>query len=302
MGNFKGLLSGIDTGSRIFLLVATAILFWLTSALLWLLVTNGDPNDINSTKVLLLLQSVGTFIAPPALLVYLWSTNPRVHLQLDRKPGLTAVIAVMLLMAIIIPFINLLGNINQQLTLPESLSGLESWMQNTEEQAAKLAEQLLKVHTIGGLLVNLFLIAIIPALGEELFFRGALQRILHDWKGPIIAIWVAAFVFSTIHMQFYGFLPRFLLGAYFGYLLIWGKSLWLPILAHFTNNALAVIFYYLKNNGVQTFDIDKIGTGETMWLGIVSGICGVAGIYFIKKLLQKPGQDKELSRRDAHLQ
>ena len=97
-----------------------------------------------------------------------------------------------------------------------------------------------------------------------------------------MAIWLAAFIFSAIHFQFYGFVPRFLLGAFFGYLLVWSGNLWLPVLAHFTNNAVAIVFYYLKNNGFHVFDIDTLGTGNTLWIGYVSGLLTLIMIFLFR--------------------
>jgi hypothetical protein len=189
-------------------------------------------------------------------------------------------------MGVAIPFINLITSLNQQIALPDFLAPVEAWMKNSEEQAAVLTEKMLNIHSINELLFNIFLIAMIPALGEELFFRATIQKILTQWRNAIWGIWIAAFVFSAIHLQFYGFFPRMLLGAFFGYLLVWSGSLWLPIIAHFTNNAIAVIFYYLKYNGYQVVDIDVIGSGETLWLGVVSGVLTIGGIILIKKNLK----------------
>ena len=141
----------------------------------------------------------------------------------------------------------------------------------------------LQIRLDGGLIFNIILIAIIPALGEELFFRGALQGVMKAWKGAKLAIWITAIIFSAIHLQFYGFVPRMLLGAFFGYLLFWSENIWLPIIAHFVNNVLAVIFYYFKFNGYQVPDIDTIGTGNTLWLGIASGALAIFGFFQIRK-------------------
>jgi membrane protease YdiL (CAAX protease family) len=173
------------------------------------------------------------------------------------------------------------------MVLPKSLAGFESWMKTSEQQATQFTEKLLKVHTINGLLLNIFVIAVAPAVGEELFFRGALQGVLKDWKGVRPAIWISAILFSTIHFQFYGFVPRLMMGASFGYLLVWSKNMWLPITAHFTNNVIAIIFYYLKLNGFRVPDIDAIGTGDTFGLGIASGLAATVSMYYLYRHFQK---------------
>jgi uncharacterized protein len=106
------------------------------------------------------------------------------------------------------------------------------------------------------------MIAILPAIGEELMFRGVIQRIFTNWtKNYHWGIWISAFLFSAMHMQFYGFLPRMLLGGMFGYLLVWSGTMWVPILAHFVNNTMGVLGYYLIDKGTITKDIEEWGTG-----------------------------------------
>jgi len=133
---------------------------------------------------------------------------------------------------------------------------------------------------------------LLPAFGEELFFRSALQGLFSRTMNVKLAVWIAAIIFSAIHFQFYGFVPRMLLGAFFGYLLAWSENLWLPILAHFANNVLAVIFFYLKTNGYKVIDIDTIGIGSTLWLGIVSGLLAIVGLFLFQK---------RFNRKAAHL-
>lgn len=285
MFKFKGLFAETGTVAKIVLLVVITLMLSLFSIAAWQLFTNANANDISSLKILQLFQSIGTFVLTPAVLAYLWSITPRRFLQLDSKTNSKIYVFVAIFMLIIIPFINLLGYWNQQVVLPESLKFIEIWLRNSELQAAELTEKLLNVHNVQGLLFNIFLIAILPAIGEELYFRGIVQKIISNKNNMIFGIWSAAFIFSAIHLQFYGFFPRLLLGAFFGYLLYWSGNLWLPILAHFINNVTAVLFYYFQNNGYQLPDIDKIGTESTLWVGALSAVLAFGGVYFIRKLL-----------------
>ena len=296
MSKFKGILRQSGILSKLLLLIGFTYFFSLLAVLAWTIITRGNVAEVGSLKLLQLFQSIGMFIIPPLVLAYLWSEKPFAYLYLDRKINWTNAGFVVLFMIMIIPFVNLLDHLNQQLVLPKALAGLETWMKESETLAAELTEKLLNVHNVQGLLFNIFLIAMIPAFGEELFFRGAIQNVLREWKGATVAIWITAFVFSAIHLQFYGFVPRLLLGAFFGYLLVWNGNLWLPILAHFTNNVIAVIFFYLKNNGCQTIDIDKIGIGNTLWLGCVSGVLAIAGVVLIKKRFQKTIVEDSVSK------
>jgi hypothetical protein len=232
-------------------------------------------------------MSVGMFVVPPFALAFLVSENTRSYLHLNTKTNWKMAVSMFVFMLLIIPFINLLGDLNHRVVLPAAFSTLENQMKAMEAQANETIEKLLNVHSISVLSVNIFVIAIIPAFGEELFFRGALQSVFQGRNRKIAGIWWTAIIFSAIHMQFYGFIPRMLMGAFFGYLVFWSDNLWLAIIAHFTNNAVAIIFYYLKNNGIQTFDIDAIGTENTLWLGILSGIIGTICIYFFYKTFHR---------------
>jgi len=131
--------------------------------------------------------------------------------------------------------------------LPEWLSGVETWMKGKEDTADRLFELILAPDNIGSLAVNLVMIALLPALGEELIFRGIFQKILTKmFSSGHAAVLVTAFVFSAMHFQFYGFIPRFILGIVFGYLFLWSGTIWLPVIAHFFNNAISVIMSYLQ--------------------------------------------------------
>jgi len=147
------------------------------------------------------------------------------------------------------------------MSLPSFLSGLEKWMKASEEQAAELTKSFLEMHSLSDVLFNIFMIGLLPAIGEELLFRGIVQKIFVQWsKNVHVGVWTSAVLFSAMHVQFYGFIPRMMLGALLGYLLVWSGSLWLPMIAHFVNNASAVIFTYLFHEQMMSVDADKIGT------------------------------------------
>ena len=284
MGISKGSFEQSGVFTKIFILLAITLFFTLILSPIIALLSFSNPSDISVLKISQLLLSIGVIVLPPICLAYLISTNPFNFLYLyKRNTNWREIVFVVLFMIIIIPFINLLGDLNHRLVLPKVFSGLEMWMKTSEDQAAELTQKFLNVRTIPGLFFNIILIALIPAIGEELYFRGAIQRVIQPWKGIQVSIWITAIIFSTIHFQFYGFVPRMLMGAFFGYLLFWSKNLWFPVIAHFTNNAIAVIFYYLKFNGFKLPDIDSIGTGNTIWIGLVSGAIGLSGLFWLKR-------------------
>lgn len=290
----KGIFKDSGVLAKLLQLIAVFVFVMIATLLVTVLVTTGDMNDMSNVKVMQLIQSFGLFVIPPFVMASLWSNNAFEFLRLKSTLRWTTVLYVVAFMLVAIPFINMLSWLNQQIILPEALSEIEKMMQSSEVQIAEITEKMLNVSTLGALLFNMFLVAVVPALGEELFFRGTIQRLLSDWKGALFAIWITAFVFSAIHMQFYGFLPRMLLGAFLGYLLLWSGSLWLPIIAHFVNNSVAVVFYYLKFNGVKVIDVETIGTDDTLWLGIVSGIVCVFLGFLIRKNTRKATSEIQL--------
>jgi len=290
MGISKGSFEQGGVISKLLLLFAITILFTLLVLPVISLLTISNPSDISSLKLSQFILSTSAFVLPPFVLAYLVSIHPLKYLYLDvKKINPVDIFYVVLFMIILIPCINLLGELNHQIVIPKIFTGVEEWMKNSEEQASQFTEKLLNVHSWLGLILNVLLIAVLPAIGEELYFRGALQGVIKDWKGIRVSIWITAIIFSTIHFQFYGFVPRMLLGAFFGYLLFWSENMWLPMVGHFINNVIAIIFYYLKFNGIKVPDIDSIGFGNTLWMGIASGAIGIFGFFFLKRrfLLQK---------------
>lgn len=292
--SLKGSLKHQGFFFKTFILLGFTFFFFLLSVFLWKVFTAADIHNISSLKTLQFLQSVGTFILPPLLVAYLWSKKPLAYLHLTRKSTFAIYVYILIFMILIIPFINLLGYVNQQIELPETLKTIEDWMRSSELQAKEFTDNLLKVTGLSALLLNIILIAVLPAIGEELYFRGVLQRIIGEPKNMMVGIWLAAFIFSAIHMQFYGFIPRFLMGAFFGYLVYWSGNLWLPIMAHFVNNGLAVVFFYFKHNGHHVPDIETIGTESTRWIGVTSGFIGVVGIVFLYKKIKLSTENKNL--------
>lgn len=235
-----------------------------------------DPAMVNLLKYFQIIQSFGVFIIPPIIAAYIFSENSFQYLKMSKTPKWQSVILAFGVIWVANPVINYIGELNAAMQLPESLQGIENWMRNKEDLAADITKSLLQVETIPALLFNVFLIGVLPGLGEELLFRGVIQRIFHRMtRNKHIAIWVTAFVFSALHFQFYGFLPRMILGALFGYMLVWSNCLWLPILAHFFNNSIATIIFYLNHNKIIQLDIEKVGANSIL---MVIGSLGLTTI------------------------
>jgi membrane protease YdiL (CAAX protease family) len=195
------------------------------------------------------------------------------------SPYLIVVFATIAFMLFNSPFIEW----NANLVFPEFMKGFEEWAKGREEYAGKVTTFLTTFSNKGELMLALFVIAVLPAIGEELVFRGLLQPQLHKHMGNIhAAIWISAILFSTMHMQFYGFVPRVLLGALFGYLYYWSGNLWIAILAHFVNNGFSVVMLYLYQQKMSELDINS--TEAAPWPVVVgAAVISFTLLYIFKK-------------------
>ncbi|MGC3948497.1 MAG: CPBP family intramembrane metalloprotease [Chryseolinea sp.] len=180
---------------------------------------------------------------------------------------------------------------NAHMKFPSFMSGFETWARALEDQANQMTELVTSFNTVGDLLIALFVMAVLAGIGEELVFRGMIQNEL--WRGSNnihVAIWASAFVFSAIHVQFFGFVPRLLLGALFGYLYYWSGNLIVPMVAHFVNNAFGVIMRYLYNIKVVATDVEEVDAAP--WsLVIVCAIVAGLMIYQIRRLYLNPSAE-----------
>ncbi|MDC0204395.1 CPBP family intramembrane metalloprotease [Flavobacteriales bacterium] len=245
---FKGIYENKSSASRVgilfFLIFVSVILHTLLAvALVALFADNGmaviqnqdlsNQTSINYLKLMQLFSGIGLFITPTLLYAYL--TNFDFKFTKLSRQNTILVIAIMMLIP---PFIGLLLEWNMMISFPE-------WLLQFDINSEAFVIAFLQMDTIWDLFYTILVIAVVPAIGEELLFRGYLQQKFGSWlRNPHTAILITAFLFSAIHFHFQGIIPRLVLGVLLGYLFYWSNSLWLPILAHFVNNAQAVIFSY----------------------------------------------------------
>ncbi len=245
----------------------------------------SNPNILKAMKIAQAASAILTFIIPSLFFAWLSSEKKIGYLKMNTGFHVVIGAVVIILVFTLMPLINWTGELNSHLTLPGFMSGIENWMKNSEESLKKLTEAFLKMNGIGDVIVNVIVVALLAAVGEELFFRGAMQNVFLEWtKNKHTAVWVTAIVFSALHAQFYGFLPRMLLGVVLGYLYIWSGSLWLSMLFHFLNNGMAVVFSYLVGKGSVPAETETIGSGDSpIYLVLISLIVSAGLMYFIYK-------------------
>lgn len=226
------------------------------------------------------IQDILAFILPAVVAMAIFYRRPLHPMCMDRAPSWTAIVVVVAFFVISMPAMNWLVNANQEMTLPSWMSGLEQLMRTAEDQAAEATKQLLDIHSVGEMLACVFVVGFMAGLSEEMLFRGAMLRTMQDSRlGTHAVVWIVAIIFSAIHLQFYGFIPRMVLGLWLGYLLVWTRSLWVPIIAHTLNNSTVVVFSYLANKGIVPENFgDNIGLpadGGIPWLAILSAIASI---------------------------
>ena len=230
-----------------------------------------DTDSLNLFRIVQIAMHMGLFLLGPVLYLMLVEQNPIQKFGFNRNPFQFKYLLIVVLMLVCLPGINLSHTLNQSMHLPSWLSSTEKWMQQKEDSAKDLTDAFLSMKSYKDLAVNLIMFGLLPAIGEELFFRGALFTIIKEWtKKKHLTIFITAFLFSAIHLQFYGFLPRFLLGVGFGYLFIFTGTLWAPMLAHFINNSLAVVVAFFYFQGKSDVNQDDFGSVNNIALNILS--------------------------------
>ena len=278
-----------STGFRVFIYLMALLICTLVGGGVTLFLAVG--NNIDMLKPGQGISSALMFIAPPLILYAFTRQQPMREIGF-RKPNSAWMLLIgVALMFVSLPLTNLLTDWNEKMNFGSAFESLEAMLKQMEDAAGDLTERMLQVDTVWGLLVNLLVIALIPAIGEELTFRGMLQQALHrGCKNAHVAVFLSAFIFSFIHFQFYGFLPRLFLGLILGYLFYYSGSLWTSILMHFVNNGAAVVVAYLEHKGLTDVDYEHFGATSNVWLLLLSLIVTVGLIVLSNKIKTKYGR------------
>lgn len=225
---------------------------------------------------------IGLIIVPVCYAVFVEKINPLDFFRKRQVPLITFFIVIGIVI-FFIGFNSIVIEWNTNITLPDSMKGFENWARINEDRATEVTKFLTQFDTPAEFIVGLLVIAVFAGIGEELVFRGLLQPALHRaTKNIHVAIWTSAILFSAIHLQFFGFFPRLLLGALFGYLYYWSGNLAVPMFAHFVNNAFSVIAIYMVQKGVTDMDVES--TQAAPWQVVVTfTVCAVLLLYYFKK-------------------
>lgn len=273
--------------SLVFLgLVVSSILGFLLSRMLFdvdifrspeLLNSPEKTGVMNSLRTMQVLQSLGTFILPYAVYALLVSGSIFAYAGLHKTPGVFLILMSAAGMICLVPFVNFVATCNEQLPFPK-------WVIDSEKQAAALTKAFLQMPDIGSLFLSFLIVAVLPAIGEECIFRGALQPLfIRLFRNHHAGIWLTAIVFSAVHMQFMGFFPRMLLGALFGYWYHWSGTLWTSITGHLMNNGFAVLLSFAIQHAGLPVSADTLGASTSdLWLvgvGLIGAVLAIIAFY-----------------------
>ncbi|MBL7803957.1 MAG: CPBP family intramembrane metalloprotease [Saprospiraceae bacterium] len=271
--------------AMLFQLVAIAA-GWDTEVLRSGFSADAPPEKVWQMRLLLGLSHLFTFVVAGAATVRVfypvtdftqsWNLDWPGYLGARRWPSPAVLGTAILLLLTSLPLVLFSFNLNKLIPLPETLRMLE----NDSTEALKA---LLRMETPLELLANLTLLAVLPALGEELVFRGILQRqLMRRIANPWVVILLSGAIFSFIHFQFEGFLPRWLLGVLLGWLYWRTGNFWVPVLAHFANNALQVVGQYLYGQKLTTVDLEQ--DVQIPWL---AALMSAALVVVVARLLDR---------------
>lgn len=272
---------------RITLFVCFFLLCVVIGSVLTVTIMAIGKGSSSSLRIATVVQDILMFVVPAIATAVMITRRPDWFLQIGKAPGLGMSLLVIGVMVVSIPVMNVIVEWNQNLHLPDSLSALETVMRDAETAAQTTIDQLIGGGSVMACVLGVLIIGVLAGFSEELLFRGTIQRLLVT--KPInahIAIWATAFIFSAVHFQFFGFVPRLLLGALFGYVAWWTGNLWLPVIAHTVNNSMVVIVTWMMSNGLMTSDPNTIGasgSGVDLVAVVASLILTGGGIYAIHR-------------------
>lgn len=276
----------LTAGRRLTLFACTAVLgYILTGLLTSVLIYKFGFTSPKVMRIAAVAQDIFALVTPAVVTAAMVTRLPAELLEIRGGVPYRMWAAALLTIIAAAPAMNWVIEFNQNISATGPLSAIVEKLREMEQNAEAAITIMQGNGTWGDLLMNVLIIGVAAGVSEELFFRGALQRLLSTGgMSAHAAVWISAVIFSALHLQFFGFIPRMLLGAYFGYLLVWSRSIWVPAAAHALNNTIYVIAqWYYQRNGAPDVTVDNVGLGGTWPIAIVSLGVTVLLIVYLRK-------------------
>lgn len=271
-------------GMQLFSLFALYYVGIVIGAVTIQLVLGSEPmSTVYGIRVAHIIQGVSLFLVPATIYGLLFADTRGDFLVKAPLSLRNLGLAILLIFAVQV-FIESVNHYNNLITLPGSMKGLDDFFKQTKESGEKTLGLVLADKSINSLLINLFIIAVIPGIVEELFFRGCMQRsIARMGSNPHVAVWITAIIFSLLHFQLAGLFPRIFLGAILGYLYLWTRNIWAPIIVHIIHNGTIIFVNQMllendtyKKLSITDYSLSNVGLGAT-----VSLVISIAIMYLI---------------------
>lgn len=242
---------------RLMMFLFCSVVCLFTGSVLEAIVGMGSTARLT---ICMVVQNIVVFLLPTLATAMIVTRRPAEMLMIDQRPRLVRTLLVVLMVIGVIPLMNVIIEWNENITFPESWASVVEWMRQAESQAAEMTSRLIGGHSVIHLIVAILVVGVLTGIGEEFFFRGGIQRILIGvGMNAHVAIWLTAILFSAVHLQFFGFVPRMLLGAMFGYSMWLTRNLWSAVIAHTLNNTLVVVNTWCTLRNPSSPNIDNIG-------------------------------------------
>lgn len=279
----------LSLGRRLMLLLCFFITCYvLLSFLAVLFIKFFGATSTPGMRILTVIQDILLFIVPAVGTAVMITRRPDMLLCIGKKPEILPTLAAIATLLVSVPAMNWVIALNEGINLPPDIA---QSLRTMEESASGMIQTVVGPHTIPNLIMTILIIGVLAGLSEELLFRGCLQRLLSTGGlSAHAAIWIAAVLFSLLHMQFYGFIPRMLLGAFFGYLLYWTGSLWVPVILHISNNTMYLIEQYRIYG-----ETESPGSDSNLVVVIFSMLFTAMGLYYIYYLTHQKNEQSSIT-------
>lgn len=279
---------------KLLLLAAFSMMMLIVVTIIIMVAFGARFTGINVQLTTVALQNILIFMAPVLIMALICRHSDQRPISqtmwMSKAPSFKSIALVVLVYIVALPAMNWIVDWNEGIHLPQALRNVESILRDMEDTAQGLTSDLLLSKSWEGLIVRVLLVGVITGLGEEFFFRAGILGSMH--YGGVrrhVAVWTVAVIFSGIHMQFFGFVPRMLLGAWFGYVMLWSGEVWTPVIAHALNNSIVVVFtflannHYIEDNIIETLGVPEKGQQPLLAIGSVIATTLVIWLFMRKK-------------------